>query len=591
MGEKNSPCKGIHENFCIFGAEIVLLMKYTFKLLLLGVVAFVWPLSSVYAQQQVRDVDITLTLTNSGSAIIHERWDVATGDKITEWYLVRENLGDIQIPALMVSDENAYSYEDVGEWDIHRSLEEKAGKCGIVHKDNGVELCWGVGTHGDHVFDAVYGMTRVVKSLHDYDMLHLQLVSPGLSSPPQHVRATIESADFQLDTLNTRLWGFGFEGYASVQDGKAVFESDGPLGTENSVIVLLRFEKGLMTPQSVQDRDFQQALDIALEESDYQYSEKEEDEEEISGIAAFFTALFMFLIGYSTFRKSQKSSSVSVDKLLGGKVKDVPWYRDIPLDGNLEVADNLLQYTKVGSNRNLPMAQILRMIHQGYIEVSRDVNGPARLSFPEGVDPATLGDPSRKLYSILKQAAGENKVLEEKEFSSWLLKHDKDAYGWRVAVHASYAKYMEEHGLNLTNGKYQKAAEEARKIVGLYRYLDEFTLSGEREAFEVHLWKEYLVYASLFGIADKVARQLKDIRAKWLDKKALPSYDVDAVGLSISLANLLAKSLEESAVRGTPSYSYSSSSDDYDRYSGGGGRTSSGGGGGYSGGGRGGGGR
>ena len=44
----------------------------------------------------IRDVDITLTLLPDGTASIQERWDVCAADG-TEWYLVRGNLGDIEI--------------------------------------------------------------------------------------------------------------------------------------------------------------------------------------------------------------------------------------------------------------------------------------------------------------------------------------------------------------------------------------------------------------------------------------------------------------------------------------------------------------
>ena len=44
----------------------------------------------------IRDIDITLTLLPDGTASIHERWDVCAADG-TEWYLVRGNLGDIEI--------------------------------------------------------------------------------------------------------------------------------------------------------------------------------------------------------------------------------------------------------------------------------------------------------------------------------------------------------------------------------------------------------------------------------------------------------------------------------------------------------------
>ena len=94
--------------------------------------------------QKVRDVDINITLIQNGNIVVHERWDVDTGDKITEWYLVRGNLGDIEIDDFTVYDGDNDKLEDVGEWNVDLSRVEKAGKYGIVHKSNGVELCWGV---------------------------------------------------------------------------------------------------------------------------------------------------------------------------------------------------------------------------------------------------------------------------------------------------------------------------------------------------------------------------------------------------------------------------------------------------------------
>ena len=156
-------------------------------------------------KQEIRDVDITMYLSDKGSVIFDEFWDVNTGSNITEWYLVRENLGDIIIPGLTVLDgETGEKFEDIGEWDVNRTLDEKAGKSGIVHKDNGVELCWGIAPRGDRKFYAIYTMVKAMKSLNDYDMLHLQVLSPGLSTPPKHVRITVRSKDFQLDTTNTR---------------------------------------------------------------------------------------------------------------------------------------------------------------------------------------------------------------------------------------------------------------------------------------------------------------------------------------------------------------------------------------------------
>ena len=143
---------------------------------------------------EIRDIDVTVTLLPDGTAEVSERWDVCAASG-TEWYLVRRNLGDIRIGGLEVSDESGRSYVNEGEWDTDRSISEKAGRCGVVTKNDGAEICWGIGSLGDHVFDVSYSMTRSVKTLSDYDMLHLQTVSPGLSSEPEHVKVTVRALE------------------------------------------------------------------------------------------------------------------------------------------------------------------------------------------------------------------------------------------------------------------------------------------------------------------------------------------------------------------------------------------------------------
>ena len=254
-------------------------------------------------EQKVYDLDITVTLYSHGIAGIHEVWDLDTGEGITEWYLPRENLGDIEVFNLKVLDEqynNANAFTDVGEWDVDLSRKQKTGKSGIVHKYNGVELCWGIGEYGHHVFHVFYGMKNVVKSLNDYDMLHMQFVNDEMKSPPQHVRVTIEtdqeSVKAVLDTANTRIWGFGYEGTVAYQeDGTVVFESSEPFGYYSSVIALLRFDKGIFDSPSVQDRDFQEVLDRALEGADFgPRGDSYDDDEDDDWWASLIAILLMF---------------------------------------------------------------------------------------------------------------------------------------------------------------------------------------------------------------------------------------------------------------------------------------------------------
>ena len=59
------------------------------------------------------------------------------------------------------------------------------------------------------------------------------------------------------------------------------------------------------------------------------------------------------------------------------------------------------------------------------------------------------------------------------------------------------------------NGLTQKGADEKELWHGLKRYMQDFSLIKEREVPELVLWEKYLVYATVFGIADRVIKQLK----------------------------------------------------------------------------------
>ena len=543
--------------------------------------------------QKVRDVDINITLIRNGNIVVHERWDVDTGDGITEWYLVRENLGDIEIDRFSVYDGDDNKLEDVGEWDVNRSRAEKAGKYGIVHKSNGVELCWGVGEYGDHVYHAIYVMTRAVKSLQDYDMLHLQVVSPGLSSPPEHVRVKVNRDEIQLDTTNTRIWGFGFAGRSAFEDdGTIVFESEGPLDTEDSVIILLRFDKGLINSPSEQDRPFQEALDRAMEGADFE--DDEEDDPVATGIAFVVTMLFMWFAFLRPFFKMFKAITGSDDKLkLGFKPNSVSWYREIPLDGDLRMAEYILSRSgNAPTSGGLPLAAVLRLIHNGCLRVNREVEGDTVLAFTDNhldkVDAA-----SRDLYAMLKSSAGEDNLLQDKEFSTWAKNHARQVYQWSNQVKTDGVSSLTMLGYynNKRKELTQSGAVEARKLFGLKSFLSQFTLVDRREAFEANLWKEYMVYGALFGITDKVCQQLKDIDPSLF--KETFSYNLGDLDSVMRVSRSLSSSVRSAALRGAPSYSsYSGGSSHSSSSSRGyGGHTSHRGGGGFSGGGRGGGGR
>ena len=534
----------------------------------------------------IHDINVNVRLYRDGSAIVSEIWNISAQEG-TEVYVPRTNLGDIEISDFSVSDETGAMYVFENRWDVDRSLARKAGRCGFNRIPGGLELCWGLGSYGTHTYSIRYRMSNVVKSLNDYDMLHLQLINEEISAPPQHVKVTIEAQNEQIDTSWVRIWGFGFHGNASFEDGKAVYESTDKFRYESSLIALMRFDKGVFEPESVQKKDFQEVLDRAMEGSDY-YGDapKKTWQQKLADLVmAFFSFIMivaLFLLPFLRMLNGDKLSRRQKRKVLGGPADKVMWYRDLPFQGDIYKTDYVLDLLETKRQSNgIASAMILRMIEKGYLLVSKDEKDKVEIRFNEALDTSLLDTNEKGLYDMMKQASGDDLVLQDKEFSRWSQRtRNQDTIRlWANGINLDAKRGLRSD--NVVSGKKfsDKGKVEAQHVMGFKNFLNDFTLSSERESVEVGLWKDYLVYASLYGIADKVAKELKDIDPRVFEQVMV--YDYTMFNDLMRMTNSLGRSLTNA--RFAPQAS--TFSGPRGGFGGFGGGTSFGGGGGFSGGG------
>ena len=120
---------------------------------------------SLLAGPTLDDLDIRVELMDNGNARITEVRRMAIDYEGTECYIVMGNLNGSTIRDFSVSDETGLMFTNVGEWDVDRSRSYKEGKCGIVTKSNGYELCWGLGDVGNRVYTVSYTVTDLVRAI------------------------------------------------------------------------------------------------------------------------------------------------------------------------------------------------------------------------------------------------------------------------------------------------------------------------------------------------------------------------------------------------------------------------------------------
>ena len=141
--------------------------------------------TSLFARPQLHDIDIRVVLSKNGDAHITETRQMTIDSEGTECYIGLGNMGGSQIIDLQVSDETGTEYTNIGSWDIDRSRSWKAGKCGIVTKHGGYELCWGLGDSGERTYITSYTITSLLRAYSDADAIrHVFLdqdVSPRIT--------------------------------------------------------------------------------------------------------------------------------------------------------------------------------------------------------------------------------------------------------------------------------------------------------------------------------------------------------------------------------------------------------------------------
>lgn len=125
-----------------------------------------------------------------------------------------------------------------------------------------------------------------------------------------------------------------------------------------------------------------------------------------------------------------------------------------------------------------------------------------------------------RLFNMMHEASA-NGILEVRELHEWTKRYN--------LKFLSVFSLIEERIINnlKLNGYiyHRRTKDECRsryimdeiiyqdslKLYGLKKFLEDFSNVNTKEVMDIKLWEEYMIFANLFGIADKVSKQLKYI--------------------------------------------------------------------------------
>ncbi len=202
------------------------------------------------------------------------------------------------------------------------------------------------------------------------------------------------------------------------------------------------------------------------------------------------------------------------------------YYRDLPAGGDLKIANavmNSLSSSPIADYQGLFGALLLRLIDKGALVMENKATMYGAEPHPVlsvGKRPKEeQHELEQQFLSMLVTAAGNDGVLQPRELQQYLRKSKEKPLFFKTLQ-------------TLTKEEQAAAADPdtARQVLGLRKFLNDFTLIGIRDIKEMPLWKEYLVYATLFGIADQVSKNFGEIYSDYFNANNLALTQLHIIG-------------------------------------------------------------
>lgn len=526
-------------------------IKILIRIMFCTFVILFFALNKQVSANSIKSIDMDVYIESTGDATVTEIWK-ANLTEGTEGYRPYKNLGDSKISNFRVVDETGKEYETLSNWNTSASFKTKSYKSGLHYISNGVELCWGISSYGNRTYTLKYKISNFVTQYTDTQGIYFNLLN--LDQYVSNAKITIHSEyPFSLD--NARIWAFGNDGKINFVDGNIVLESGGDLASSQYMVALVRFESNLFNINNKSSKSFDDIFNSAM--SDVTDS-NESINFSLMFILIIFNPLSWILIFYflgkfkgKTWLYGSGKHSSSLDFGTVGKTlppdDEIEYWREVPCNKDLERAYWVAhKYNVIPTNTletGIIGAILLKWIKDGQITVSKTKKG--LFSFKDNnyaIDLKNMINADNKiensLLEMLKSAAKENNILEAKEFEKWCKKNYLQIDRWFIEFLGNEQEELENQGLitsttEETNGMFgrkrtiivKKVSPEllndAIHLIGLKKFLLDYSLMPEKEYFEVHIWEDYLIFAQLLGIADKVEEQFSKIYPKFNEESVL----------------------------------------------------------------------
>jgi len=484
-------------------------------------------------------------------------------------------------------------------------------------------------------FEISYTIVDAVKNYEDASEFYWQFISEESAIPARNVTGTITLPNNVISGEDFRVWAHGpLNGnITKTSNNTATFEIENlsayTMLEARVVTPTYVFNKNLNT-------SYEEKLDYILTQEQEWADEANRQREAIARrqkIMKFVTIVFLVLTNIAGIfvavvlvkkinkYKDELEKAPNIKPTMPSK-----YFRDIPRKDATPAQAAFIHYFKTSHiSMHIPdiiSATMLDLCMKKYLkfEVIPDKKNQIKVILTPNMDKNILSKDEKLIYEMLEKVSS-SKEFTMKEFEKYCKNHSSsfmkdynliEPYSKEEAI--KYELYDKElikkynsnvgKGLgfifltiisfilmifafipalicsvkcfqisNRYNSLTQKGTDEKEAWMGLKNFMEDFSMMDQKEVPELVLWEKYLVFATAFGIADKVLKQLKVVYPQITDANYMNSngYSYLYFMSSNNFSNNFINSINTSVTNTFNSVNYSSGSGAGGGFSGGGG--------------------
>lgn len=520
------------------------------------------------ASLYLNNLDFYAELDENGNMNVTETWSIRVSDTNTLYKTFEiDKTKYSDITNVKVSEIGKGELTETNTWAYHL---EKDTYFGGKNGDGKFEISWGVGLDNSSATKAYkisYTVQDVIKKYDDCAELYWQFVGSDFEINASKITGTIKLPK-QVDSKDDiRVWGhvktLNGEIYTTSEDTVQFTLDDYSGGNYVEIRIAVPTE----TFGDVSKTYSKNMLENIIEEETKWADEanavrkRNERKEKIIVITIVVVGTILLIV---ILRKTVKYIKILKNTKKLEPTEKLEYFREKPNKYSTP-ADALYLYNNgrtpaSTSFGNIFSATLLNLSLKGYFEIAVEKNEKGKeetVIYKPQKDVTTLQYEEERIGRFVKIAIGNEEKITIKQLQKYIQKHptevsmliertnsatksknkmnnnydektakQKAGYIAMAVLYFFLAMWcmglffplailliVDAIFLILINGKLsnltQKGIDEREKWKGLKKYMEDFSLLDEKEIPALEIWEEYLVYATVFGIADKVIKQLK----------------------------------------------------------------------------------